>query len=192
MKLAAFILALPVLALGCQQTPLQNLRKMYTLEQLEKFQEERNVKGFMLNQAIFYDDVEIFTLFFTYGKSKRIDYRDPLLSQANRQDAEPIYFNPLHLAAQVGALGITKFCLENKADVNSTTTSQVTDFDKNTPAHIALTYGKHEVLKMLLSRGDFNWNSKNRLGKTIEDIAREKTDGVALSIIHEAKARQSN
>jgi hypothetical protein len=189
MKLSTLCLAIPVLAFGCQNTPLKNIREMYSLDDLKRFQEERAVKCFMFNHAIYHDDLEIFTLFFTYGKSKRVAYEDVPLSQADRDGAEPVYFHPLHLAAQVGALKVTHFCLENKANVNTGTISQMPEFNENTPAHIATAYGNHEVLKMLLSGGGFNLNSKNGVGKTIEDIAREKNDQVALGIIEDVKSK---
>lgn len=189
MTAALILLILPTLVLTCEQHPLQNIREMYTIEDLKRFQEERAVKCFMFNHAIYHDDLEIFTLFFTYGKSKRVAYEDVPLSQADRDGAEPVYFHPLHLAAQVGALKVTHFCLENKANVNTGTISQMPEFNKNTPAHIATAYGNHEVLKMLLSGGSFNLNSKNGVGKTIEDIAREKNDQVALGIIEDVKSK---
>lgn len=193
MKLAAFIFVLPALAFGCQFTPLKNIRHMYSLEDLQRFHEERNVKGFMINHTIYHDDIEVFTLFFTYGKSKRITYQEPLLSQTDcPHGQEVVYFHPLHLAAQVGAVKITGFCLEHKADVNNATSSNATQFNCNTPAHIAVAFGKHEVLKMLLGHGGFDFNSKNGEGKTIEDIAREKNDSVALSIIHDLNNKKIN
>lgn len=189
MKSTLILLILPTLALACEQHPLKSIREMYRLEDLQRFQEERAVKCFMFNHAIYHDDLEIFTLFFTYGKSKRVAYEDIPLSQADRRGEEPIYFHPLHLAAQVGATNIANFCLENKSDVNNTTSSRMPEFNGNTPAHIATAYGNHEVLKMLLSGGGFILNSKNGLGKTVEDIAREKNDQVALNIIEDVKSK---
>lgn len=173
--------------LGCEQHPLKSLREMYGLETLKQFQQERSVKFFMFNHAIAHDDLEALKILFT--QAKRVIYEDLRLSQARREGAEPVYFYPLHLAAQFGAMNIAKFCLENNADVNSLTQSNLPEFDKNTPAHIAVMFGKHEALTTLLSCGGINLNSKNGVGKTIEDLAREKSDQFALTIINKAKAR---
>lgn len=189
MKLASILLGFPLLTFGCQHTPLANLRDMYGLELLKKFQTNRSVTGFMYNHAIVHDDLEAFKIFFTYG-ARGVIYEDVRLSQADRNGAEPIYFYPLHLAAQYGAMNVTHFCLENKANVNEQTQSDLPQFDKNTPAHIAVMYSKHEALAALLSWGDFDLKSKNGMGKTVEELAIGKDDPASLAIINEAKLKK--
>jgi ankyrin repeat protein len=183
MKLAFFTLTLSTLVLGCENTALKNLREMYTAQEIQQFLTGRAITETMLKQAIYHDDLEIYTLFFTYGKLDGMDYNSARLSQTNGQGAEPIYFLPLHLAAQVGATKITSFCLRNDADLNRTTVSKLAPFNENTPAHIAVSYGKYEVLKMLTAHKGFNLSSKNGVGKTIKDIAHDKGDQIALNII---------
>lgn len=190
MKLVYLILMAPALSIACEQHPLESLRKMYGLEILAEFQRIGSTKFFMFNHAIAHDDLEALKILYTQAintRSQKMVYEDFRLSQARREGGEPVWFHPLHLCAQFGAVKVAAFCLENGADINTLTESSAPEFDKNTPAHIATAYGKHEVLKMLLNRGDLNMASKNSLGKTIEDIARNKNDQVALSIIEDVK-----
>lgn len=190
MKLVYLILLASALSLACEQHPLESLREMYGLGTLAEFQRIGSTKFFMFNHAIAHDDLEALKILYTHAintRSQKMVYEDFRLSQARREGGEPVWFYPLHLCAQFGAVKVAAFCLENGADINKLTASNAPEFDKNTPAHIATAYGMHEVLKMILSRGDFNMASRNSLSKTVEDIARDKNDQVALSIIEDAK-----
>ena len=184
MKLFQIFLLLPLTALSCEHSPLENLRKQHTLEELQRFKDEKEITMGMYNHAIAHNDVELLELFFSRrdGKNTKVVYEDLRLSQADRQGAEPIYFSPLHLAAQYGALDVVLFCLNHKADINSLTESRTAEYHHNTPAYIATLFGKKQVLIALLSQGA-SLDIKNGVGKTLTQLARDKDDKGALSII---------
>jgi hypothetical protein len=190
MKVALISLMLPIAILSCEQHPLENLRKAHTMEELKRFKKEGEVTMGMYNHVIAYDDVELLQLFFSQrsGRNTEIVYEDLQLSQADRRGAEPIYFYPLHLAAQFGARNVASFCIDNKADINSRTESKIAEYHNNTPAHIATLFGRHEILLLLLTSGPRLTRGaildlKNGTNKTIEDIARDKGDEAAISMI---------
>jgi Ankyrin repeats (many copies) len=192
MKLALIFLITPFLAFSCEQHPLKSLREMYGLELLKRFQQEGRTKLFMFNHAIAHNDLEALKILYTQAintKSQKVIYEDFQLSQARREGGEPIYFYPLHLAAQFGASEVAIFCLENGANVNNTTQSNLIQLTGNTPAHLALMYKKYDTLQLLLKQPGVKLDIKNAEGKTLEDIAREKNDETALAIIKMQKNR---
>ena len=71
---------------------------------LKGFKKKVQPKFFMINHAVAHDDLEALNIFFTQGN--RVIYEDCRLSQAVRTGPEPVYFYPLHLAAQFGALNV--------------------------------------------------------------------------------------
>lgn len=188
--LSLFLINATFYLMGCEQRPLteiKSLREMYGLEELLRLQKQGSTKLFMFNHAIAHDDVEALRILFSYGKNnERIDYKDLPLSQRDPQD-NPIFFSQLHLAAQFGAEKVARFCLDYQTDINSTTTSRIPEYHQNTPAHIAVMYAKHEILRLLLVQHQARLDILNGDGKTIEALAQDKKDDVALSIINEAK-----
>lgn len=194
MKSLLLLALCPVLILSCEQHPLKNLREIYSMEQIKKFKQDRSVKMSMYNHVIAHDDVELLKMFFSNGtQDVRVKYEDLLLSQADRAGAEPVYFHPLHLAAQFGAENIAAFCVEHGASVNSVTISNKPDFNNNTPAHIAALYGQTGIIMILCSTGHQSTRGafldiRNGLNQTPEDIAREKQDPLALDLFKRLRA----
>jgi len=185
MKFILFIclLSTSAILLSCESRPLSNLREMYEgLDKIKHLHELGSTKRFMYNHAIADDDVEVLSMYFTYGRWG-VTYEDLLLSQANRGRDEPVHFRPLHLAAQYGALRVMDFCMDHGADPNSRTHSEKPEYDQNTPVHIAVMSRQHKALEKLLSHRQILPFEKNRLGKTAEDIAAEKKDTKSLELL---------
>ncbi len=197
MKSLLLLTLCPLVIASCEQRPLKRLQEMYTMEQLTQFKKERSVKMFMYNHIIAHDDLDLLKMFFTqpHGKESRVVYQDLLLSQADRQGQEPVYFHTLHLAAQFGAENIASFCVENGASTNCVTISNTPEFNNNTPAHIAAKYGQFGILAILAtspersSRGAFV-DIKNGLNHTPEDIAREKQNPVIINLLKQIREQR--